>query len=83
VKQPERGRIEKPENAVNVPWQTRLAPPTAYENRLADALEQVFAAGALELPELVRELNRLGVTAPDGSAWTEASFQQTFERLGA
>lgn len=83
MKQPRRGRVEKPEDAVNVALQTRLAPPTEYENRLGDALEQVFAAGAVELSEVVCRLNALKVPAPDGDPWTEASFEDAMRRLGA
>jgi hypothetical protein len=82
MKQPARGRVEKPDEAVNTVWQTRLAPPTGYENALGDALEQVFASGAETLSQVIEGLNKLGSRAPDGASWTEASFQQEMQRLG-
>jgi hypothetical protein len=82
MKPPSRGRVEKPDEAVNTIWQTRLAPPTDSENALGDALEQVFAAGAETLSEVIQKLNALGSRAPDGAPWTEASFQQEMQRLG-
>ena len=77
-----RGRVEKPDEAVNTVWQTRLAPPTPYENALGDALEQVFEAGAQTLAEVVAKLNELGSRAPDGARWSEASFEREIARLG-
>lgn len=70
-----KGSIEKVEAIQNLVWQTRAAPPTPFENRLADLLEQAFAAGIEELSPLVAKLNELGARAPDGAPWTEASFQ--------
>jgi hypothetical protein len=77
------GRIEKPEDRNNIVWQTRTREPTDYENRLGDALEQVFAGGATALGEVVEGLNQLGFPGPDGRAWTETSFQAEMKRLGA
>lgn len=70
-----KGSIEKVDAIENLVWQTRAAPPTEYENRLADLLEQAFADGIEELSPLVAKLNELGSKAPDGAAWTEARFQ--------
>jgi hypothetical protein len=78
-----RGRIEKPEEANNIVWQTRTREPTDYENRLGDALEQVFAGGASALGEVVEGLNKLKLPDPEGRAWTETSFQAQMKRLGA
>jgi hypothetical protein len=83
MKQPARGRIEKPDEVENVVWQTRDSEPTDYENRLGDALEQAFADGALELGEVVERLNKLKFPDPDGRPWTEASFQAEMRRFGA
>ena len=82
MKQAARGRVEKPADAANTVWQTRLAPPTDYENALADALEQVFAAGAETLAEVLEKLHALGSRGPDGAAWTAASFEKEMQRLG-
>jgi hypothetical protein len=68
-------RIEKPDEVENLAWQTRRADPTEYENRLGDALEQVFAAGAEDLAAVIRGLNDLGCLAPDGKPWTEETFK--------
>ncbi len=83
MKPPQRGRIEKPDEVENVVWQTRDSEPTDYENRLGDALEQVFASGAVELAQVVNKLNELQLPGPDGRPWTEASFQAEMRRLGA
>ena len=74
-----RGTVEQREN---LPWQHRAEPPGEFENRLADALEQLFARGIDALPELLHELNRI---TPDraGRPWTEQSFQSEMKRLGA
>jgi hypothetical protein len=81
--EPGKGEIERPAGIRNLVWQTRQAPPTEYENRLGDALEKVFEAGSLTLPEVVADLNALGVHAPDGRPWTPESFQAEIKRLGA
>jgi hypothetical protein len=74
-----RGGVEE---RTNIEWQNRADPPTEFENRLGDALEQIFAKGVESLPEVVRELNRV---TPDraGNPWTEESFQAEMKRLGA
>ncbi len=77
-----KGSIEIPSDVRNMIWQTRPAAPTAYENRLGDALVEVFAGGAAELADVVAGLNRIGMHAPDGQAWTEASFSAEMARLG-
>ena len=68
-----RGHIDKP---VNVVWQTREAPPTDFENRVGDALEQVFDAGIEALPALIAKLAELGCKDPQGRPWTEQSLQE-------
>jgi hypothetical protein len=77
-----KGSVEKVSEIKNMVWQNRFAPPTPYENQLGDLLEQVFVAGIEELPAVVAKLNELGGHAPDGSAWTEASFRATMQQLG-
>ena len=74
-----RGAVETREN---IPWQHRAEPPTQFENRLGDALEQIFAKGVDQLPDVVRELNAL-TPDRDGKPWTEESFQAEMRRLGA
>ncbi len=78
-----KGAIEAPGEVANIVWQTRSAEPTEYENRLGDALEAVFEAGIETLPAVVGKLNELGMFAPDGSRWTEASFLAEMKRLAA
>lgn len=63
-------------------WQTRPAVPSEYERTLADALEQIFAQRTYDLPDIVAALNREGVRAPTGEAWTERNFQDTLRELG-
>ena len=77
-----KGTIERPDQVSNFVWQTRAAPPSEYENRLADALVECFGAGIEELDALVARLNAMGVQAPDGTPWTAASFEREMARLG-
>ena len=65
------------------PVQTREAPASPYEVKLAGLIETIFADGHTDLPELVKGLNDHGSTAPGGSAWTEKSFRTEMQRLGA
>jgi hypothetical protein len=65
-----------------IQWQTRPALPSEYDSTLADALEQIFAQRAYDLPEIVAALNREGVRTPAGEAWTERNFQDTLRELG-
>jgi hypothetical protein len=74
-----RGALEQPQN---LEWQTRAAPPTELENRLGDALEKIFAAGADTLADVVARLNQLQLFDASGAPWTKASFQETMARLG-
>lgn len=72
-----------PHNGLSIePVQSRTRPPSAYENRLGDALETAFAEGHHALPALVAALNAQGVTDPDGAAWTEKSFEAAMAALG-
>ncbi len=63
------------------PHIARKREPTAYENQLADAMEQAFAAGAWELDALVAYLNAAGVHDSQKQAWTAESFQAELQRL--
>lgn len=76
------GRIEIPSQVENIVWQTRPAPPTDYETRLADALELAFDDGIEDLDGLVARLNDLGVRTQDGQAWTVDAFTAEMARLG-
>ena len=67
----------------NLVWQTRAAPPTAYEDALGDALQRIFADGAEELADVVGRLNRTGPKPPGAEAWTEDLFAAEMKRLGA
>jgi hypothetical protein len=55
---------------------------TAYEDRLADALEKVMEQGASDLESLATALNALGVLSSEGAAWTAATLESEFKRLG-
>ncbi|TXH68341.1 MAG: hypothetical protein E6Q83_14740 [Thiothrix sp.] len=76
------GSIEHMDSIQNIVWQNRMAPPTEYENALADALEALFRQNKMELAEIVQGLNELGMHGPDGRYWTEESFQTEMARLG-
>lgn len=78
-----KGSIEAPGQAPNLIWQNRPAPPTAYEDALANALERVFEDGAETLEQVVAGLNAAGVRLPDGRSWTPALFETEMARLGA
>ncbi|MBL0085416.1 MAG: hypothetical protein IPP87_24950 [Ideonella sp.] len=67
----------------NETHQTRLAPPTSYENLLGDSIERAYAQGIHDLDGLVGYLNSAGPAGPNGQAWTNASFQTEMARLGA
>ena len=54
----------------------------AYEDRLADALEKVLEQGADDLEALSAALNAQGVRTRQGLAWTAASLEAEFARLG-
>ena len=55
---------------------------TSYEDRLGDALEVLLEQGADGLDALAEGLNRLGVAPPAGGAWSAASLEAEFARLG-
>jgi hypothetical protein len=78
-----KGRIEDPDKVENIVHQTRSSPPTEYENRLGDALMEIFDSDIEELTAIVSALNRMGVKAPNGEFWSEESFQIEMRRLGA
>ena len=67
----------------NETFQTREAPPTAYESLLGDAIERAYAQGLHDLEGLVSYLNETGPTAPSGHAWTAVAFSDEMARLGA
>ncbi|GAB4192400.1 MAG: hypothetical protein OHK0024_32560 [Thalassobaculales bacterium] len=75
--------IERPGQVTNLAWQTRPAPPSAYENRLADALMAMFAEGIDTLPAVVDRLNADGIAHPDGGPWTVDNYTPALARLGA
>jgi hypothetical protein len=77
------GRIEVPGQTPNLVWQTRAVPPTAWENALADALQNAFEADALTLDAVVASLNAQGVRAADGQVWTAQSLEAVMADLGA
>jgi len=74
-----RGSVEQ---RVNIEWQHRAAAPDEFENRLGDALEEIFGRGIELLPEVVSELNKT-LMDRSGKPWTEESFQAEMNRLGA
>jgi hypothetical protein len=65
------------------PHQSRLHQPTTWQQELANAIEGVFAKGALELDELVEGLNGSRVRPPNGGDWTEDNLRSVLRELGA
>lgn len=63
--------------------QTRTSEPTAYELKLAGAIEEVFGAGRHDLTGLVEGLNDMGIPGPSGEQWTEDTFAAEMAKLGA
>lgn len=64
------------------PHQSRTGPPTAFEDRLGDAIETAYAAGVHELDGLVEHLNEHGPADPDGTRWTATRFTTLMAELG-
>ena len=77
------GSIENYQGIRNLEWQSRSAPPSEYENHLADALERVLGEGIHDLPGVIAHLNQMRVYGPTGRAWSEESFCEEMKRLGA
>ena len=75
--------VEDPRRPELLRWQTRKGPPTAYEERLADALMTIFGDEVCELPGIVARLNDAGIPDPTGSPWTESGFEAAMRELGA
>ncbi|NKQ57623.1 hypothetical protein HFP15_32655 [Amycolatopsis sp. K13G38] len=65
------------------PVQSRTAPPTSYENALADELEAVYGRGVHDLAGVVAALNAGGLRPADGADWTEETFTAELARLSA
>ncbi|GJH31070.1 recombinase-like helix-turn-helix domain-containing protein [Caballeronia novacaledonica] len=76
-----KGVIERPGQVENFPWQARKAEPTQYENDFGDALEKVFADGALQLHEVSDGLNRVGFRTPHGGLWTPETLAAELHAL--
>ena len=65
-------------------WVTKMSMDTlSYEDQLGDALEQLLGEGADDLDTLASGLNKLGIAAPGGAPWTQATLAAEFKRLGA
>lgn len=62
--------------------QQRLHPSTVYEGLLGDAIERAFEAGHYDLPGLVADLNRQGISSPEGKEWTEDNYKAVMARYG-
>jgi len=75
--------IEDPATVHNVVWQTRPAPLTDHERRLAKALTEIFAREIWELSAVAHELNQAGPPPPEGGHWTETGLAAELARLAA
>ena len=75
------GGIETYDKLENVVWQSRSAPPTEYEDALADALEDIMSDGTHDLAGIAAGLAKHRVKAQDGKAFTEDSLKEEFKRL--
>jgi hypothetical protein len=78
-----KGKIEKPDQVENIIHQTRSNPPTEYENRLGDALMEIFSDDIEKLSEIVSKLNEKGIQTSNGAIWSEENFKMEMKRLGA
>ena len=67
----------------NIVWQTRTHEETAFERRLADAMERAFVEGVTELDALVDYLNAASVRDEGNRAWTVETYRAVMARLGA
>lgn len=65
------------------PHQARTAPPTPYEDQLADSIERAYAQGIHALDDLLSCLNQSGPLGPNGQPWTAKTFVEQLDRLGA
>ena len=63
-------------------YRTLRENPTEYERALCESLLSILSRSIHGLPEIVRELNRLGPKAGDGRCWTEEHFAAEMGRLG-
>lgn len=73
--------IETYKEPILIAWQSRAAPPDAYEKALGDALEAMFSEEIYTLDQIVLRLNDEGPKNPDGKVWTGASFKAEMKRL--
>lgn len=74
--------VETPGAVRNIILQTRGGALTAFEDRFADALMQVFGQGAEKLSDVVAGLNALPCNDPDGRPWTGESLTARLHQLG-
>ena len=63
--------------------QSRRRAPTAYEVKLAGAIEEVFATGVHDLPGLVAGLAAIKVATRDGQPMTPERFLAEIRDLEA
>ncbi len=65
------------------PHQSRLHPPTEWQQELANTIENIFGKGARELDAVVAGLNASRVRPPKGGEWTTENFTTLMHELGA
>ena len=64
------------------PHQAQTAAPTAFENRLGDAIELAYAAGIHDLDGVIAHLDAQGPPSPAGGSWTTEDFTALMAELG-
>lgn len=74
--------MKSPYTGYNETFQTRIAPPTDYENKLGDALEDAFKRKIHDLDGIVKIIEEHAVPAPHGAAWSAAFLTAELARLG-
>lgn len=75
---PESARIPAPYLA---PQQAQRRPPTDYENRLGNALEAAFGAGAADPASVAAHFNARGFRTAGGEPWTAEALRAALAEL--
>lgn len=74
--------MKTPYVGYNETFQTRAAPPSDYENKLGDALEEAFKRKIHDLDGIIKVIEEQAVPNPQGASWSVASLTAELARLG-